>query len=127
MKYQFNGQTFNDASSLFKAVKKAKGFFKLPETAKDFEALGITAIPDDIDALEQQRLSELKAQIRATRNELLRETDFVTACSDVSFTPEQVSEVEAYRAALRNITDQRGFPESVEWPVKPNFLESKSD
>lgn len=58
---------------------------------------------------------ETKANsIRSRRNQLLSETDFY-ALSDVTLT----AEMAAYRQALRDITNQQGFPETVEWPVKP--------
>jgi len=49
-----------------------------------------------------------------TRRDLLLETD-VWALSDRTMTAEQT----AYRQALRDITDQDGFPANVTWPTKP--------
>ena len=58
---------------------------------------------------------EQKGQIaRSKRNSLLTETDYL-ALSDNIMTPEMA----AYRQALRDITTQEGFPESVSWPTKP--------
>jgi len=58
---------------------------------------------------------EVKANsIRSQRNQLLSETDYL-ALSDVTL----AAEMAEYRQALRDITDQQGFPETVEWPVKP--------
>jgi len=58
---------------------------------------------------------EVKANsIRSQRNQLLSETDYL-ALSDVTLT----AEMAAYRQSLRDITNQLGFPETVEWPVKP--------
>lgn len=58
---------------------------------------------------------EVKANsIRSQRNQLLSETDYL-ALSDVTLTAEMAE----YRRALRDITNQLGFPETVEWPVKP--------
>lgn len=52
--------------------------------------------------------------IRDYRNQLLAETDYV-ALQDVIMSPEMTS----YRQALRDITDQEGFPENITWPEKP--------
>ena len=52
--------------------------------------------------------------IRDLRDSLIAETDW-TALSDVTMSPEMLS----YRQALRDITDQEGFPYSVDWPTKP--------
>ena len=48
------------------------------------------------------------------RNDLLAETDW-WATSDRTMTAEQT----AYRQALRDITDQSGFPDNITWPTKP--------
>ena len=52
--------------------------------------------------------------IRQSRDILLAETD-VWALSDRTMTAEQT----AYRQALRDITDQSGFPANITWPTKP--------
>jgi len=52
--------------------------------------------------------------VRMVRNKLLFETD-VWAVSDRTMTAEQT----AYRQALRDITDQSGFPTDITWPTKP--------
>ena len=52
--------------------------------------------------------------VRGERNALLSETD-VWALSDRTMTAEQT----AYRQALRDITDQAGFPTDITWPTKP--------
>jgi len=51
---------------------------------------------------------------RSKRNRLLSDTDWM-ALSDNTMTPEWAS----YRQALRDITEQEGFPYSVTWPTKP--------
>ena len=51
------------------------------------------------------------ASVRADRDKRIALTDW-TALSDVTMT----AEMAAYRKALRDITDQAGFPQSVEFP-----------
>tara|TARA_Y100000389_G_scaffold47830_1_gene43023 strand:- start:15223 stop:15477 length:255 start_codon:yes stop_codon:yes gene_type:complete len=51
---------------------------------------------------------------RGERDNLLQSTD-VWALSDRTMTAEQT----AYRQALRDITDQAGFPTEITWPTKP--------
>ena len=53
-------------------------------------------------------------QFRQERDSLLAETDW-WAASDRMMTAEQT----AYRQALRDITDQSGFPTNITWPTKP--------
>jgi transposase len=51
-------------------------------------------------------------QVRAERDSKLAATDWM-ALSDVTMTPEWA----AYRQALRDVTDQVGFPDNVTWPI----------
>ena len=60
---------------------------------------------------ENDRLSD---EIRAKRNSLLSETDYL-ALSDTTLS----SDMAAYRQALRDVTSQAGFPTNVTWPTKP--------
>ena len=53
-------------------------------------------------------------EARQGRDKLIAETD-VWALSDRTMTAEQT----AYRQALRDITDQAGFPTDITWPTKP--------
>ena len=52
--------------------------------------------------------------VRNKRDQLLAQTDWM-ALSDVTMS----AEMQSYRQALRDITDQQGFPYSVTWPAKP--------
>jgi len=54
------------------------------------------------------------SDVRNQRERLLSATDWM-ALSDNTMTPEWAS----YRQALRDITEQEGFPYSVIWPTKP--------
>ena len=61
----------------------------------------------------------LKAQkIRKTRNGLLKKYDW-TVLSDADLTEEEKTAWVTYRQALRDITEQSTFPDSVVWPTKP--------
>ena len=52
--------------------------------------------------------------VRSQRNSLLIETDWC-ANSDVIMSDDMTT----YRQALRDITDQDGFPTNITWPTKP--------
>ena len=56
--------------------------------------------------------------VAAQRNRLLVASDWASL-PDVPMTPEKRSEWAAYRQALRDITDQPGYPLEVVWPVQP--------
>ena len=50
--------------------------------------------------------------------DLLRESDW-SVLPDVPMINEQRQEWIAYRAELRNVRSQQGFPENITWPIKP--------
>jgi hypothetical protein len=62
---------------------------------------------------EVERLEALASAVRAERDKRLAATDFYML-QDAPPAPEGVAD---YRAALRDITEQEGFPENIEWPV----------
>lgn len=61
-----------------------------------------------------ERAAAKASEVRSQRDKLLAETDWM-ALSDVVMSPEMAT----YRQALRDISDQVGFPHNVVWPVKP--------
>lgn len=69
---------------------------------------------------------ELASIIRGNRDSKLSETDYLLT-SDYPISKENLNEVKAYRQALRDITEQTGFPKDVIWPDLPKFLCKSSD
>ena len=65
--------------------------------------------------LEADRLESLASAARAKRDALIKETDFYML-PDYPNAPQGIAE---YRQALRDITEQPGFPHSIQWPVWP--------
>jgi len=81
---------------------------------KWYRSYGVVSISEE--QLENIRHAKASS-VRAKRNQLLAECDW-TQFKDIS---ESVSTLWApYRQALRDITDQPGFPFSVKWPRSPN-------
>lgn len=64
---------------------------------------------------------ELARNVRGIRNAKLSDTDYLVA-SDYPISEESLAEVKVYRQALRDITEQEGFPKKVIWPDVPKFL-----
>lgn len=62
-----------------------------------------TNLPDEI----------AQYNVRQHRDELLQKTDW-QALSDVAMTDAMTT----YRQALRDVSNQEGFPFSVEWPIR---------
>ena len=86
-------------------------------SSEDLIAAMILTNPDEVTVTtwSDAELSAIQADAaRADRNDRLSETDW-WATSDRTMTAEQT----AYRQALRDITDQAGFPADITWPTKP--------
>jgi hypothetical protein len=84
------------------------------------ELVGLTQQEiDDRKAEEAQALLEMAArkpeEARTQRNTLLMASDW----TQVADAPVDQSAWATYRQALRDITAQEGFPESINWPVQP--------
>jgi hypothetical protein len=62
---------------------------------------------------------DVAVEVRSQRDSLLTQTDWVVIKSQEGGEPLS-HEWKTYRKALRDITSQKGFPRSVEWPVKPS-------
>lgn len=78
---------------------------------------------NNLEIAEFEGLSDeiLANQIRAKRNNLISDTDYLML-SDYPITEEQREELAIYRKALRDVTLQDGFPKEVVFPEKPSFL-----
>jgi hypothetical protein len=77
------------------------------------------ATPEEVAQIEADRMAEkARAPVRARqqRNTLLAETDW-TQTVDV---PQATKDKWApYRQALRDVPQQAGFPDNIQWPSKP--------
>lgn len=92
-----------------------KEHIRNPETG-NFEELVASEFPEE----------ELAAQIRTERDRRLAETDWYMM-PDYPSDPNNTEEMKAYRQALRDITEQTGFPKDVIWPNLPKLLCKGSD
>ena len=78
-------------------------------------AEGHWSLPYKLEALP---LEDAQRNIRSRRDSLLKETDWVVIMHTEKGT-NIPAEWELYRQALRDITEQAGFPYEVTWPTKP--------
>ena len=65
-------------------------------------------------------------EARAERDRLLAETDW-TQVLDAPISAECREAFRLYRQALRDVPEQEGFPENIEWPVMPEVSKAKSE
>lgn len=73
---------------------------------------------------EQERIERDGNRVRNARNRELRRTDWA-ALPDSPLSDEERAAVKEYRRKLRDVSNQKGFPDDVEWPDPPSFLEGK--
>lgn len=92
-----------------------------PEPAYNttFEKLSFTwdesgDVREKVWSVDEHSVLRKAHNIRLKRDLLLKETD-TEALSDRSLSEEHIS----YRQALRDITNQETFPNSVIWPIRP--------
>lgn len=74
--------------------------------------------PEEIARKEQLRLDKLSASARNQRDRLLYQSDW-TQLADVGLSEVQKQAWVLYRQALRDISNQQGFPENIIWPNQP--------
>ena len=54
-------------------------------------------------------------------DELLAETDYLLM-PDYPISEEALAALKTYRQALRDVPEQTGFPNTIEWPSKPEVI-----
>lgn len=74
-----------------------------------------TDIPQETDA--EWRLRKMREIVLKKRQQLLDGTDYIMM---PDYPMADKSAYEIYRQALRDITDQEGYPYEVVWPTEPN-------
>ena len=79
-------------------------------------------INNELVELTDEELAAAIYQPPATENEVRQERDQLIAKTDWWALPDRTMTAEqtAYRQALRDITDQSGFPDNITWPTKPS-------
>ena len=114
-KYTTYGEHVSDAHL------NAQDVYRVQSGVKPDEAVGFDVVEDGFPVLTegvwlQNYTSVAKGanDARTLRNDLLTETDWC-ANSDVIMSDDMTT----YRQALRDITDQSGFPTNITWPTKP--------
>ena len=67
---------------------------------------------------------ELSIQARAIRDNLLKELDFIVMnpLRWNSFSSEHQGQIAAYRQKLLGVPQQKTFPVTIDWPIKPDFI-----
>lgn len=66
-----------------------------------------------------QRTTDKQAEVRAQRNQLIAETDWVVVMAKEVGTNIPAA-MKTYRQALRDLPSADGFPHTMTWPTKPS-------
>jgi len=66
-----------------------------------------------------QRTTDKQAEVRAQRNQLIAETDWVVVMAKEVGTNIPAA-MKTYRQALRDLPSAAGFPHTMTWPTKPS-------
>ena len=93
----------------------------IDDTAGAFDADGNAVVIDEsfVEAEVARLIAKQPAkEARAKRDRLLTESDWVTIRAMDTGNPVP-TEWQTYRQALRDITEQTGFPEEIAWPQEP--------
>jgi len=89
-------------------------YFEVITNAQTGEVTQRPLTEAEIAAL-QPTTEQLASEARAQRNALLSASDW----TQVADAPVDQAAWAVYRQALRDITVQSGFPETINWPVAP--------
>jgi hypothetical protein len=90
--------------SLFTVIENPDGSYTAtPRTA------------DDIAAYQANKDAQQAKSVRATRNQKLVDSDW----TQVADAPVDKAAWATYRKALRDVTQQSGFPWTITWPTQP--------
>ena len=105
-------------------LRKIKDDLITPESGYKAELVDNRWIVSKIpEPTEKEKKEKLAQEIRAKRDALLQETDFIFLSDNPKgLTDEQKEEVTVYRNALRELPEQSGFPEQVTWPKPPECI-----
>lgn len=123
-RYIYNNQKYTSLYSLRQAIWEAERMaYGEPKTQEEFNSLGFKVILEEYDPEDEMSNEELAQRVRNRRDSLISQSDFYVQ-SDYPSTPEGLEAVKAYRQALRDITEQSGFPRNVQWPEVPSVLQT---
>lgn len=123
IKYNYKGKQYDYLSDIRKDIWETDRvvFGAWDDPVKKQFGVTEVMIPDPVIPPYEPTDEELARQVRDKRDRKLEETDWYMM-PDYPADPETLEAVKAYRKALRDISEQRGFPRNVEWPVVPRVF-----
>lgn len=104
-----------EARELIKKFSQEEGY---REKRGEDLSWAVEKIPEK--TAEEKRI-EAEQMARAKRDALISQTDYLLT-PDYPIGQEDLAIVKEYRTQLRNVPQQEGFPEHIEWPELPAIL-----
>ena len=104
-----------EARELIKKFSQEEGY---REKRGEDLSWSVEKIPEK--TAEEKRI-EAEQMARAKRDALISQTDYLLT-PDYPIGQEDLAIVKEYRTQLRNVPQQEGFPEHIEWPELPAIL-----
>lgn len=119
-RYIYNGEAYQSEYAVRQAIWENEHTIFGEFNA---EALGVTVEEYEPRASKSVELTdeEVAERMRLKRDKLLEASDFYVM-PDYPYTEEGFALVVKYRQSLRDITEQIGFPNEIEWPKLPAVL-----
>lgn len=99
-------------------IKKFSQFEGFREKRGEDLSWSIEKIPEPT---EEEKKETAERDVRARRDSLISKTDFLLM-ADYPISEEELQAVKDYRQALRDVTDQDGFPFDVVFPEAPSVV-----
>lgn len=128
IKYEYKGKQYDYLSDIRKDIWETDRvvFGAWDDLVK--EQFGVTEvmIPDPVIPPYEPTDEELARRVRDERDRKLEETDWYMT-PDYPTDPETLEAVKVYRKALRDISEQSGFPRDVKWPEVPRVFSEDTE
>ena len=109
-----NGKTEYRVAATFQEVEYDELYHTVPSDWPEQDAICIEFRENNPNAERPEDTNQLAFAVRDQRDRLLASTDW-WAVADRTMTQAERD----YRQALRDITSQEGFPQSITWPTEP--------
>ena len=116
--FNFDGRAYKDERAL-RTVLWRKRNLLVPNVMSDGAWQAVGVIVEEV--AQEYSEEQLANMVRSKRDRLLSACDYYVM-PDYPATEEALAEVKVYRQALRDITEQDGFPSAITWPEKPEVL-----
>lgn len=119
-RFIFNEQKFDSLWQVRQAIANAQRIAFGDWTDELKAEFGV--VEEEYNPEDEMTDEQLATAKRRERDVRLKATDVYLLADYPDMTAEALSEVKAYRQALRDVPKQTGFPRQIEWPALPSCI-----